>query len=773
MNNKIRAFNLFKNIKLPSGYKKKLNEALFLLILAFSILLFISLISYSYSDAIWSQSRQEDMILNYGGYFGALMADILFSIIGLSAYLIPIALGLFGWGIHLIATGRQKFNGLVFLLRFISFLILLISCSGFLSQNLYIDSGGWIGQDIHLIFKGWFGSLVIIIYLSLIMVSSTLSSGVSWLKVFDMTGSLFFKALVLMKDNIVLYKQHKLEKKQAIQAKKDRHQLLSANMVVDKAKPKIIAQNEKIKVSENKEIIKQANLFKSNADFSLPNLSLLSQTANENVGYSNETLEAISRQVELKLKDFGFDVSVATVTPGPVVTQFEVSLAPGVKANQIVNLSKDLARALLVENVRIQDVIVGKEVIGLEIPNAEREIIDLRELLSSAEFKDSKSFLTIAIGKDINGHPIIIDLAKMPHLLVAGATGMGKSVGLNAMILSILYKSTPDDVRMIMIDPKVVELSIYADTPHLLTPVVTDMHEAANCLRWCVNEMERRYTLLAKFSVRNISSFNKKISTAKKKNNPLRDPFFNKDSNIEGNNKEAPELQTMPLIVVIIDEYADMLGALSQEDRSKAKKVEALIIRLAQKARAAGIHLIIATQRPSVDVITGLIKSNIPSRIAFKVSSKIDSRTILDQGGAEQLLGMGDMLYLTPGMRKLQRVHGAFVKDKEVEDVISYLKEKNEKVSYIDGIKNPALEESFDSDSNSTASTNDLDPLYDEVLKVVTETRRASISSIQRRFRIGYNRAARIIEDMEKEGVVTPMSSSGQREVIAPPPIKD
>ena len=475
----------------------------------------------------------------------------------------------------------------------------------------------------------------------------------------------------------------------------------------------------------------------------------------------------MGQQVEIKLKDFGFDVSITAVTPGPVVTQFEISLAPGIKVSQIMNLNKDLARALLVESVRIVDVIPGKPVIGLEIPNNTREMIGLKEILSSKAFTKAKSTLSMGLGKDINGQPVVVDLAKMPHLLVAGATGMGKSVGLNAIILSILYKATPEQVRFIMIDPKIVELASYADIPHLLTPVVTNMNEAASALWWSVNEMERRYSLLAKFGVRNIESFNEKQSRAKKTGKPLLDPSFKPETAKEG--EEHPELEALPLIVIVIDEYADMLGALAQEDRAKSKRAEGLIVRIAQKARAAGMHLIVATQRPSVDVITGLIKSNIPTRVSFKVSSKTDSRTILDQAGAEQLLGMGDMLYMAPGIAHLTRVHGAFVEDSEILRVVKHLK-KNSRPNYLDGILNPKSEPVGDKDPGQNSG--ELDPLFDEAVQIVTSTRRASISSLQRRMRIGYNRAARIIEDMETSGIVSSMNSAGNRDVLAPEPIE-
>jgi len=550
--------------------------------------------------------------------------------------------------------------------------------------------------------------------------------------------------------------------KAAITPKKPIQQQSSVSNVIKTRKVKENKKNKKVSPA------KPTNLFSTVSATGLPQLDLLNETVSSTSGYSKQSLEDMSRQVEIILRDFGFDVSITTVTPGPVVTQFELSLAPGVKVSQIINLHKDLARALLVESVRIVDVIPGKPVIGLEIPNTSRELINLKEILSTEEYIKSESTLTMALGKDINGLPIIGNLAKMPHLLVAGATGMGKSVGINAIILSVLFKARADQVRIIMIDPKIVELACYEGIPHLLTPVITDMNEAASALWWCVNEMERRYSLLAKFSVRNIDGFNDKINKAKAKNKPLLDPSFNPKNAAEG--ETAAELEALPQIMLVIDEYADMLGALAQDDRAKAKRVEALIVRLAQKARAAGIHLIISTQRPSVDVITGLIKSNIPTRIAFKVSSKVDSRTILDQGGAEQLLGMGDMLYMTPGISHLTRIHGPFVDDDEILRVVSFLKDSSEP-NYLDGILNAQSDESSSSSDGSTKETGELDPLYDEAVQIVTTSRRASISSLQRRMRIGYNRAARIIEDMESSGVVSTMNSAGNRQVLAPEPI--
>jgi S-DNA-T family DNA segregation ATPase FtsK/SpoIIIE len=603
-------------------------------------------------------------------------------------------------------------------------------------------------------FLEYFGRVSTVIYVGVIMVSFSIASSSSWKSI----GSAMF-GRSKKASNESFGQSIATEKKRAI----NKHQIAAVEQKVATKKP---AKKKTAKV-ENTQKTETSNLFKSTSTTGLPDLSLLNDVNNTEIGYSEEELEQMSQQVELKLKDFGFDVEITAVTPGPVVTQFEISLAPGVKVSQIMNLDKDLARALLVESVRIVDVIPGKPVIGLEIPNTERELIGLKEVLSSEIFSKSKSTLTIALGKDINGLPVIADLAKTPHLLVGGATGMGKSIGLNAIILSILYKAKPEQVRLIMIDPKIVELASYADIPHLLTPVITNMNEAASALWWCVSEMERRYTLLAKFSVRNIEAFNKKLIKAKKNAKPLLDPSFNAKTAKEG--EVAPELETLPLIVIVIDEYADMLGALAQEDRAKSKRVEGLIVRIAQKARAAGIHLIVATQRPSVDVITGLIKSNIPTRISFKVSSKTDSRTILDQSGAEQLLGMGDMLYMTPGISHLNRVHGAFVEDNEIFRVVRHLKESSE-TNYLAGVLN--LQQEVSSSQDTGTVSGELDPLYDEAVQIVTSTRRASISSLQRRMRIGYNRAARIIEDMEASGIVSSMNSAGNREVLAPEPIE-
>ena len=743
---------------------KASSEILFISLIASGLVFLAALFTHSAHENPWSGDVDlSNYVANVAGVFGAFLSDISLSIFGFSAYILPISLIWLGWRIH-ITAGNVKADKKLILVRILSLIILVAFTSAFLTQSFANTgaSGGYLGITMHDYFGVLFGSAAFIVYLSIMMISFSVATNASWVAIFKSFGRLLTLLFV------------KFQEKR-VQAKLKKQNKSATAPKPTTAKPSVLAKVTAAKIKKAKKINKptSSNLFNTNTVAGLPSLDLLDEPVNNTKGFSQKMLEEMSRQVELKLKDFGFEVTITTVTPGPVVTQFELSLAPGVKVSQIINLNKDLARALLVESVRIVDVIPGKPVIGLEIPNDVREMISLKEVLASQEFSSSGSTLSMGLGKDINGNPVIANLAKMPHLLVAGATGMGKSVGLNAMILSVLYKAKPDQVRIIMIDPKIVELAIYADIPHLLTPVVTDMNEAASALWWCVNEMERRYSLLAKFGVRNIDGFNDKLIKAKAKGEPLLDPTFNKNIAEEGD--KAPELESLPLIMLVIDEYADMLGALAQEDRAKAKRVEALIVRLAQKARAAGIHIIIATQRPSVDVITGLIKSNVPTRIAFKVSSKVDSRTILDQGGAEQLLGMGDMLYMSPGMSHLTRVHGAFVDDEEILRVVNFLKENSE-TNYLDGILNAHSESQDSHESTSGAKkldTGEMDPLYDEAVQIVTSSRRASISSLQRRLRIGYNRSARIIEDMEAAGVVSTMNSAGNRQVLAPEPVNN
>jgi len=739
------------------------NEVIFILLAMLGVVYFIALVSHLPSEDPWTGDVVlSQPVTNAAGVVGAWLSDISFAVLGYVAYVIPISILWLGYNFHRDAAIEDKSQA-IFVVRLLSYLAMLVFTTALFNQYMPRPGmgGGWIGEMMHgMLFKELFGNVSAVIYVGIIMVGFSIATKASWAKI----AGVVFGGVKNQHSKSKDRRQQAAQKRAAKQALRPARppkpvKVKTAKPV--KARATTSSKAKPVKSSET------SNLYKASTSSGLPGLNLLNEASDVEVGYSNSELTSMSEQVELKLKDFGFDVSITAVTPGPVVTQFEISLAPGVKVSQIMNLNKDLARALLVESVRIVDVIPGKPVIGLEIPNNEREMISLKEILSSDVFTKAKSILSMGLGKDINGNPVVADLTKMPHLLVAGATGMGKSVGLNAIILSILYKAKPEQVRLIMIDPKIVELACYADIPHLLAPVVTDMNEAASALWWCVNEMERRYTLLAKFGVRNIESFNDKLVKAKKTSEPLLDPSFNPNTAAEG--EKVPELDELPLIVIVIDEYADMLGALAQEDRNKSKRVEGLIVRIAQKARAAGIHLIIATQRPSVDVITGLIKSNVPTRISFKVSSKTDSRTILDQSGAEQLLGMGDMLYMAPGVSHLNRVHGAFVDDNEITNVVKYLK-KHSETNYISGVLNPQ-EGMANSSGDGASPSGELDPLYDEAVQIVTSTRRASISSLQRRMRIGYNRAARIIEDMEASGVVSTMSSAGNRQVLAPEPV--
>jgi S-DNA-T family DNA segregation ATPase FtsK/SpoIIIE len=731
----------------PQPRSRTRSEVFFIALVTFGLVFLVALISHSPTETPLS-STLEDPIINLAGVVGAYLSDIGLSFLGYSAYLIPISLIWLGYKIHKNAE-RKPANPNIARIRFVATIVLIASFSALLAQlsTSKGPAGGDIGNILDNYFGVLFGSISILIYLGIIMISAGVADSLLWKNIFAFIAKLLTKL--------------KVKRPKAKVATTTTPRLTAKKLgLFGRAKP---TKKKPVKKKTN------ASLPNNKTLTGLPDLSLLDDIKVSTKGYSEKEIAEMSQQVEIKLKDFGFDVNITAVTPGPVITQFELSLAPGVKVSQIMNLNKDLARALLVESVRIVDVIPGKPVIGLEIPNAQREMIGLKEILSSNEFSQSPSMLTMGLGKDINGQPVVANLAKMPHLLVAGSTGMGKSVGLNAMILSVLYKATPEQVRIIMIDPKIVELSCYSDVPHLLTPVITDMNQAASALWWCVNEMERRYSLLAKFGVRNIEGFNEKLEKAKNRGAPLLDPSFKEETAEEG--ESAPELEPLPLIMLVIDEYADMLGALQQEDRTKAKRVEALIIRLAQKARAAGIHLIIATQRPSVDVITGLIKSNVPSRIAFKVTSKVDSRTILDQGGAEQLLGMGDMLYMTPGASHLFRVHGAFVSDDEIENVVGFLREHSQ-TNYLNSVVN-SHSESADAHEGTGEHGGETDELYDKSVQIVTSTRRASISSLQRRLRIGYNRAARIIEDMEAAGVVSGMNSAGSRQVLAPEPINE
>ena len=752
---------------LGSHLRRGLREGA-LFIFGFSALYFlIALASYHPADPGWSHSGSavSGQIANLGGPTGAWFADVFLTLFGYLAYLFPLMVAYAGWLIFQERRSETAFDMRSFSLRGSGFVLTMIAgCAlaslhdGAMVSPLPVDAGGILGDFVGKGMQGAFSFLgATLLLLALFLTGVTLFTHISWFSVMDVIGAVTLNLVTGLRTRITGMMQ-RLYAYRARRTKEARYQSVSQQKETKpKRKPPVIeAKPAPVKQSERVFKEKQVPLFATESDGNLPPLSLLDEATPSKYRLSKEALEAISRQVELKLQDFGVEAEVVAVHPGPVITRFELQPAPGVKVSQITNLAKDLARALSAISVRIVEVIPGKTTVGLEIPNEQREIVRLGETLKSPEFADAKSPLTLALGKDISGHPTVADLAKMPHLLVAGTTGAGKSVALNAMILSLLYNATPKDVRLILIDPKMLELSIYDDIPHLLAPVVTDMKEAANALRWCVAEMDQRYRLMAALKVRNITGFNRKINEAKQAKQPIMDPFHPQDSELP-----AQELQPLPYIVVVVDELADMMMVVG-------KKVEELIARLAQKARASGIHLILATQRPSVDVLTGLIKSNIPTRIAFQVSSRVDSRTILDQMGAEQLLGHGDMLYLPPGTAVPHRIHGAFVEDHEVHNVVANLK-KSGKPQYVEEVVSAANELDV-AGAGTGADDVESDPLYDQAVRVVTETRRASISGVQRRLRIGYNRAARLVEAMEQAGIVGPLESNGNREVLAPPP---
>ncbi|MDQ5847763.1 MAG: DNA translocase FtsK 4TM domain-containing protein, partial [Pseudomonadota bacterium] len=637
-------------------------------------------------------------------------------------------------------------------LSFVGFALLLASSAALeflrfqgLGAELPNKPGGVIGIVTGGALAGALGLTgATLVLLMLVAVGFSLFTGISWLAVAEFTGSaleagysLAFRAWDRRRDRR-LGELAREEREAAVETEKKREE--------DHPPLRIEPPVLEIRKSERVQKEKQAPLFEELPDTPLPPLKLLDEAKHDAQQLTQETLEFTSRLIEKKLSDFGVVVKVLAAYPGPVITRYEVEPAVGVKGSQIVNLVKDLARALSVVSIRVVETIPGKSCMGLEIPNPHRQTVRLSEIVSSEAYHALHAPLALALGKDIAGNPVVVDLARMPHLLVAGTTGSGKSVALNAMILSLLYKSELRQVRLILIDPKMLELSVYQDIPHLLAPVVTDMKHAVNALTWCVAEMDRRYKLMNWIAVRNLSGFNHKVADRK-----IEDPFT-----VDSGTPQP--LQPMPHIVVVIDELADLMMVVG-------KKVEELITRLAQKARAAGIHLVLATQRPSVDVITGLIKANIPARIAFQVSSKVDSRTILDQSGAEALLGAGDMLYLPPGTGLPQRVHGAFVADHEVHSVVEHLKSMA-KPEYLREVLEPPIAE--DAAGGEGEPTGEKDPLYDQAVEIVLRTRRPSISLVQRHLRIGYNRAARLIEDMERAGMVSAMQSNGNREVLVP-----
>jgi S-DNA-T family DNA segregation ATPase FtsK/SpoIIIE len=737
--------------------QRLLREARALLVGFAALLLAVILLTHQITDPSFSTTGDGSAPRNVGGHLGAWLSDLLLRLFGLSTWWwVVLALGFVIHSFrHLdeppLADGRQRW------FRLGGFALLLLASTGVewlrawhWTAALPDDHGGVLGAGIGgaagalLGFTG--GSLILLL---LMAVGFSLFTGVSWLTMAERTGAWIEQAYWKAIQTWHAYRDRKLGE---VAQQKREEKVLVVKKKIDEAPPiRIEPVVKEIPQSTRAVSEKQAPLFSDLPDSPLPPLHLLDPADEAVEAASAESLEFTSLMIERKLAEFGVEVKVVSASPGPVITRYEIEPATGVKGSQIVNLAKDLARTLSVISIRVVEAIPGKHTMGLEIPNVKRQMVRLSEILGSKAYHDSASPLTVTLGKDIAGNPVVADLGKMPHLLVAGTTGSGKSVGVNAMILSLVYKADPSAVRMIMVDPKMLELSIYEGIPHLLAPVVTDMKQAASALNWCVGEMERRYKLLSAVGVRNLAGYNQKVRDAKKAGSPLTHPF--------SLTPDAPEpLETMPMIVVMIDELADLMMVVG-------KKVEELIARLAQKARAAGIHLILATQRPSVDVITGLIKANIPTRIAFQVSSKIDSRTILDQMGAEALLGQGDMLYLPPGTGLPQRVHGAFVSDAEVHRVVDYLKSLGEP-DYIEGVLE-SPEEAGEGGELGEAGA-EADPLYDQAVAYVLKSRRASISSVQRQLRIGYNRAARMIEDMERAGLVSAMQSNGNRDVLAP-----
>jgi len=732
------------------------------------LLVVLALVTHDPGDAAFSTSGNGPAPHNKAGQLGAWVSDLLLFLFGYSAWWLPVV-GARWWMAWLAqwlradpasaqehaAWPRAVWAGGVVLLMAASCALewtRLYRYDGLLPGG---QAGGVLGAVLGPLSTKWLGFAGSgVAWIAALVLGASMALRFSWIAIADRIGSGF--------DALRERRQEALERAEDIrigrQAQIDRDRVLADEQLVIEDHVPIVIEKPVAEVPKSERVAKERQhpLFKELSDAKLPLVDLLDAAPGRLETVTPDSLEMTSRLIEKKLKDFGVDVRVVAASPGPVITRYEIEPAVGVKGAQVVNLAKDLARSLSLVSIRVVETIPGKNFMALELPNAKRQTIRLSEILGSAVYNDAHSQLTLGLGKDIVGNPVVADLAKMPHLLVAGTTGAGKSVGINAMILSLLYKAEARDVRLIMIDPKMLEMSVYEGIPHLLCPVVTDMKQAANALTWCVGEMERRYKVMSKLGVRNLAGYNRKLHEAAERGEPLTNPF--------SLTPEAPEpLERLPYVVVVIDELADLMMIVG-------KKLEELIARLAQKARAAGIHLVLATQRPSVDVITGLIKANIPTRIAFQVSSKIDSRTILDQMGAEALLGQGDMLYLPPGSGLPVRVHGAFVSDEEVHRVVDYLRQQGEP-NYIEGIlEGGTLEgdamaaiEGGNGNGNGEA-----DPMYDQAVQIVLQNRRASISLVQRHLRIGYNRAARLLEQMERAGLVSPMASNGNRDILVP-----
>jgi S-DNA-T family DNA segregation ATPase FtsK/SpoIIIE len=743
---------------LPAKLAGLLREAKWLLMVAAAGYLLLILLTHQAADPGWSRSATAAVVQNAGGRAGAWLSDVLLSLFGWSAFW---WVALCAWTVargyrRLDSGGRPEARPLW--ISAAGFGLLLVASAALESLRLHgfgrglpQDAGGIVGAVLSGQISGLAGFTgATLLVLAAVAVGFSLFISVSWLRIAEFTGFLLESAYAFALGAW----ERRRDQKIGEHAREVRDTVVQAERKREEDHPPLVIAPPPVEIrrSERAQKEKQAPLFEHLPDTPLPPLKLLDEPDKGAETVSAETLEFTSRLIEKKLSDFGVAVKVLAAYPGPVITRYEIEPSVGVKGSQIVNLIKDLARALSVVAIRVVETIPGKSCMGLEIPNPTRQTVRLTEILGSETYHGSHSALALALGKDIAGNPVVADLARMPHLLVAGTTGSGKSVAINAMILSLLYKSEPKNVRFILIDPKMLELSVYQDIPHLLAPVVTDMKQAANALQWCVAEMDRRYKLMSWLGVRNLSGYNHKVADAEKHGRKLEDP-----ATLESGNPQP--LQQMPLIVVVIDELADLMMV-------AGKKVEELIARLAQKARAAGIHLILATQRPSVDVITGLIKANIPTRIAFQVASKVDSRTILDQSGADALLGAGDMLYLPAGTGLPQRIHGAFVADQEVHKVVEHLKSLA-KPEYLEDVLEPAAAEDGSGGANGEPS-GEKDPLYDQAVEIVVRTRRPSISLVQRHLRIGYNRAARLIEDMERAGLVSAMQSNGNREVLVP-----
>jgi S-DNA-T family DNA segregation ATPase FtsK/SpoIIIE len=755
------------NTSLTPRVVRLLREVALYLLAAIGVYLLLSLWTYNAADPSWSHRGPSTTVMNMGGRVGAWTADILFGLFGYMAFLFPVMIAVGGWRVYMHRNDPQPGSLKHRLLMLGALVLVFIGACGlaslhYVAADMPFAAGGWIGSGLGATLSTGFGFTgATLLLLAIFLSGVTLFTGLSWLRLMDATGRLTL-ALAAWAGEFAAAQYDRIV---GMRARRQRRETVTVEKkALEKhPPPRIEPTVPRIETGRRIEREKQVPLFETPSVNELPPLSLLDPPDKLKAPqFSKQSLESMSRLLEKKLLDFSIEAQVTAVHPGPVITSFEVEPAAGVKASQITNLARDLARSLSVVSLRVVENIPGKTCVGIEIPNEVRETVRLSEVLASRVYEEELTPLALALGKDIGGNPIVTDLCKMPHLLIAGTTGSGKSVCINSAILSMVYKSTPEQVRMIMIDPKMLELAVYEGIPHLLAPVVTDMKQAANAFKWCIAEMERRYRLMAALGVRNLAGFNRKAKDAIDAGKPLIDPLYTPTSPEDA----APTLKPLPLIVILVDELADLMMVVG-------KKVEELIARLAQKARAAGLHLVLATQRPSVDVITGLIKANIPARIAFQMSSRVDSRTVIDQMGAEQLLGQGDMLFLLPGTLPI-RIHGAFVGDHEVHKIASFLKKSGKPVydeqviSGDSGVnENGFLHEGGGGDGGD----GEADPLYDEALRIVTESRRASISGVQRRLRIGYNRAARLIEEMERAGVVGPLQPNGSREVIAPPPV--